>query len=228
MTAPALPKTATAATPADVNDQTFDYVVVGGGTAGCLLAARLAGAPVTPRHRVLLVEAGGEAEDDPENLIPGLVVPKFGSEEGNWLYRTAPQKQLNGRTIVYPRGRGMGGSSANNFSSWVRGPKCDWDDWAEAVGDDWWRWENVLEYMKALEDFHPECPEGMEKYVQPVPEMHHTGGSVGVGTGAEWQALVEHCLKGAVEAGHRLNLDHNAGGKQTLCVIPMRENELDD
>lgn len=101
----------------ELQDQSFDYIIIGGGTSGCLLASRLATA--SNATKVLLVEAGGEAEDDPENLIPGLVVPKFGNEAGNWLYETAAQEQLGGRKIVYPRGRGMGGSSAVNLSSWV-------------------------------------------------------------------------------------------------------------
>lgn len=202
-----------------VKDRTFDYIVVGGGTSGCLLASRLATA--SQANKVLLVEAGGEAEDDPENLIPGLVVPKFGSEAGNWLYETAPQTQLGGRTIVYPRGRGMGGSSAVNLSSWVRGPRCDWDEWAERTGDPWWRWENAVKYMKDLEDFHSECPAGMEKYLQPVPGMHNSGGPIGVGTGAEWQGLVQHCLEGSIQAGHPLNTDHNDGDPNGVAVAQM-------
>lgn len=225
MAAPTLPETAKVRTINDVRDSTFDYIVVGGGTSGCLLASRLAGAPVTPRHKVLLVEAGGEAEEDSENLIPGLVVPKFGNDAGNWLYKTAPQEQLNGRTIVYPRGRGMGGSSANNFSSWCRGPKCDWDDWADVVGDKWWKWENVVEYLKEIEDFHPECPPGMEEYIRPTPGMHNTGGPIGVGTGKEWQPLIEHCLKAANEAGHGLNADHNDGDPTGIAVAQMNVDD---
>ena len=201
----------------DISGNTFDYIIIGGGTSGCLLASRLASAS----YKSLLVEAGGEAEEDPENLIPGLVVPKFGNEAGNWLYKTAPQKHLNGRTIVYPRGRGMGGSSANNFSSWCRGPKCDFEAWAEATGDEWWRWENVVGVMKGLEDFEGGCPEGMEKYFRPVEGMHQQGGPIGVGTGKVWQPLVEFCVEGAVEAGHALNTDHNDGDPMGVAVAQM-------
>ena len=203
----------------DVKGQTFDYIIIGGGTSGCLLASRLAS--VSPKNRVLLVEAGGEAEDDPENLIPGLVVPKFGIEAGNWLYETTAQKQLNGRKIVYPRGRGMGGSSANNFSSWCRGPKCDFDAWAEAVGDEWWKWDNVVKYMIRMEDYQEECPEGMEKYVKAVDGLHQKGGPIGVGTGKAWQPLVEYLVKGAMEAGHPLNTDHNDGDPIGIAVAQM-------
>lgn len=70
--------------------------------------------------------------------------------EGNWQYQTTPQAELNGRTLPYPRGRGMGGCSGNNFMAWVRGPKVDYDDWADRVGDDWWKWDNVLPKMKKV------------------------------------------------------------------------------
>ena len=81
-----------------------------GGTSGCLIASRLA-AETEPKQRVLLVEAGGEAEEDPDNLVPGLTKSKFGNPTGNWAYTTAAQKDLNGRLIPYPRGLGLGGSS---------------------------------------------------------------------------------------------------------------------
>lgn len=114
-----------------------------------MIAARLA-AESKPKGRVLLVEAGKEDDQDPENLIPGLTKPKFGSEGGNWNYVTTPQKELNGRKVPYPRGKGLGGSSANNFMAWVRGPKVDWDDWAATVQDPWWRWDSVLPVMKEV------------------------------------------------------------------------------
>ena len=93
-----------------LQNKQFDFVVAGGGTSGCLLASRLASDP-TLENGVLLVEAGGDIEDDLDNLIPGLTKTKFGSESGNWLYSTVPQKELNGRMIPYPRGLGMGGCS---------------------------------------------------------------------------------------------------------------------
>lgn len=92
-----------------MDGQTFDYIVVGGGTSGCIVASTLAAR--IPGCRVLLLEAGPDDSADPDNLVPGLTKAKFMNEEGNWLYKTAPQRALNGREIVYPRGRGLGGCS---------------------------------------------------------------------------------------------------------------------
>lgn len=113
------------------------------------------------------MEAGGEVEKD--DLIPGFTKPRFGNAEGNWMYETVPQEKLGGRILPYPRGRGLGGCSyvffplkgfkvtrvltkcrGNNFMAWVRGPKVDYDDWAAAVGDEFWKWDNVLPWMKRV------------------------------------------------------------------------------
>lgn len=91
----------------DLDKQTFDFIIVGGGTSGCLIAARLATA--MPQLRILIVEAGGEVDE--KDLVPGYCKPRFGSSDGNWMYETLPQKELNGRRLPYPRGRGMGGCS---------------------------------------------------------------------------------------------------------------------
>ncbi|KAI9736269.1 MAG: hypothetical protein M1834_001155 [Cirrosporium novae-zelandiae] len=196
--------------------ESFDYIIVGGGTSGCLIAARIAAA--IPGRQILLVEAGGDVEEDPDNLIPGLTVPKFGSEAGNWLYLTTPQATLNGRIITYPRGRGIGGCSTNNFMGWVRGPKTDFDDWAEIVGDSWWKWDNVLEVLKDLEDFRPDCPSGMEKYARPAKSTHGKGGPFAVGYNKIWQPLIPYCLTAAQESGHDINPDHNNGNPLGISV----------
>lgn len=202
----------------DIQNKTFDHIIIGGGNSGCLLASRLASS-----SQVLLVEAGGHTKEDPDNLIPGLVVPKFGSEAGNWQYSTIPQHELNDRKILYPRGKGMGGSSTVNFSAWVRGPKCDWDAWAEMVGDEWWRWENVVDEMRKLEDFEDGVPDGMGggRYVRAAEGVHGKGGPIGVGWGAEWQNVVEYCMEGCREAGTDVNLDHNDGEVLGVSVAQM-------
>lgn len=187
-----------------------------GGTSGCLITQRLASHPSEPT--VLLVEAGREDADDPENLIPGLTKPKFGSPNGNWIYSSTPQKELNDRIIAYPRGKGLGGCSANNFMAWVRGPKCDYDDWADAVDDEWWRWDNLEKEISKLEDFQEEVPEGMSKYALPTPAAHGEGGPITIGYGKQWQPVIHHCVDASVEAGHKINTDNNDGDPLGVSV----------
>ncbi|CZR52831.1 related to alcohol oxidase [Phialocephala subalpina] len=193
----------------DLDKQTFDFIIVGGGTSGCLIAARLATA--MPQRRILIVEAGGEVDE--KDLVPGYCKPRFGSSDGNWMYETLPQKELGGRKLPYPRGPG-----GNNFMAWVRGPSVDYDGWAEAVGDEWWKWDNVLPYMKKLEDFRPSIPNGKSKYADPTPGFHSAGGMFAVGYGTEWQPLIEYCMQASQEAGHSVNLDNNDGSPIGLSI----------
>jgi choline dehydrogenase len=128
----------------------FDYVVVGAGTAGCVLANRLsADADV----RVLLLEAGG-----PDNYhwihIPIGYLYCIDNPRTDWRYRTRAEPGLNGRAIGYPRGRVLGGSSSINGMIYMRGQREDYDGWAHAVGDASWRWDAVLPLFKHSEDYH--------------------------------------------------------------------------
>ena len=102
--------------------------------------------------------------------------------------------------------------------AWIRGPKCDWDEWAERVGDPWWRWENVVEVMKRFEDFRETCPPGEERYATPEEGLHGVGGPIAVGYGEAWQPLVKYCLEGAGQAGHSINRDVNSGEPEGLSV----------
>ncbi|MEE1929759.1 GMC family oxidoreductase N-terminal domain-containing protein [Streptomyces sp. TRM 70351] len=110
----------------------YDYVIVGAGSAGCVLAARLS---ADPDVTVALVEAGGP-DDDPAVRVPFAAVELFGSES-DWAFTTAPQPRLDGRAVDWPRGRTLGGSSAINFQMWVPGHDADYDDWAAAAGEGW-------------------------------------------------------------------------------------------
>lgn len=117
----------------------YDYVVVGGGSAGCALAARLA---EDPASRVCLIEAGGAGRslliDTPALLA--LTVPR---RLHNWAFETEPQSGLAGRRGYQPRGKALGGSSAINAMIYVRGHPRDYDDWA-AAGNPGWGWRDVL------------------------------------------------------------------------------------
>ena len=126
----------------------FDYVIVGGGSAGCVLAARLS---EDPSISVCLLEAGGAGRSWLIRTPIGAVamVPGFG-KINNWAFRTVPQPGLNGRRGHQPRGRALGGSSAINAMLYTRGQREDYDGWA-ALGCDGWGWDDVLPYFRKAE-----------------------------------------------------------------------------
>jgi choline dehydrogenase-like flavoprotein len=126
---------------------TFDFVVVGAGTAGCTLAARLS---EDPAHNVCLIEAGGSGRSLVVS-IPGAIALAQRSEALNWRFQSVPQPQLNGRRIPVPRGRGLGGSALINGMVYFRGHPRDYDDWAKA-GAAGWSYRDVLPYFRKSED----------------------------------------------------------------------------
>jgi len=125
----------------------FDYVVVGAGTAGCVLAARLS---EDPSVRVCLLEAGGW-DRHPFIHVPALVGAAIAQASLNWRFTTEPQAALDGRRIPLPRGRVVGGSGAINGMVYFRGQPQDYDDWA-AAGNPGWSWREVLPYFLRSED----------------------------------------------------------------------------
>jgi choline dehydrogenase-like flavoprotein len=126
----------------------FDYLIIGGGSAGCVLAARLSEKPDTT---VALVEAG-EANDRTLNVVPaGAAVHVVNRNRCNWAFETVPQTGLNGRRGYQPRGRGLGGSSAINAMVYLRGQPEDYDGWA-AGGATGWGWQDLLPYFKRSEN----------------------------------------------------------------------------
>ncbi|QBQ96247.1 GMC family oxidoreductase [Paraburkholderia pallida] len=128
----------------------FDYVIVGAGTAGCVLANRLT---QDPDVSVLLIEAGGK--DDYHWIhIPVGYLYCIGNPRTDWLYKTAAEKGLNGRALSYPRGRVLGGSSSINGMIYMRGQREDYDAWARVTGDSGWSWDAVLPVFRGSEDYH--------------------------------------------------------------------------
>jgi choline dehydrogenase-like flavoprotein len=121
----------------------FDYVVVGGGSAGCVLAARLS---EDPSVSVALLEAGGRNQSLLNRIPTGAAVHVMRRNACNWAFATVPQPHLNGRRGYQPRGRGLGGSSAINAMIYLRGQREDYDGWA-AAGADGWSWNEVLPYF---------------------------------------------------------------------------------
>jgi len=125
----------------------FDFVIIGGGTAGCLLANRLS---ADPKRSVLLVEAGNE-DNYAWIHIPVGYLRCIGNPRTDWRFRTEPESGLNGRDLLYPRGRVLGGSSSINGMIYMRGQARDYDGWAAQTGDDAWSWRNVLPDFRAHE-----------------------------------------------------------------------------
>jgi len=143
---------------------TWDYVIVGAGTAGCVLANRLS---ADPDVKVLLLEAGGK-DDWIWIHIPVGYLYCIGNPRTDWCYRTEPEPGLNGRSILYARGKVLGGCSSINAMLYLRGQKEDYDGWARLTGDPGWSWGSVLPIFKRSED-------------------HHLGASEAHGAGGEWR-----------------------------------------
>jgi len=127
----------------------FDYVIVGGGTAGCVLANRLSANPAT---KVLMIEAGGNGKAFYVNMPMGLAF-LVGNPKYDWVYKSEPEPYLDGRRMNLPRGRLLGGSSSINGMVYVRGHAYDFDSWAQ-LGNRGWAWSDVLPYFKKSESFH--------------------------------------------------------------------------
>ena len=128
----------------------FDYIIVGAGTAGCLLANRLS---ADASKRVLLIEAGG-ADNYHWIHIPVGYLYCIGNPRTDWLYQTEPDAGLNGRRLRYPRGKTLGGCSSINGMIYMRGQARDYDGWAQLLGDDEWRWNACLPDFMQHEDHY--------------------------------------------------------------------------
>ena len=187
----------------------FDYIIVGAGSAGCLLANRLS---ADPSKRVLLLEAGKK-----DNYlwihIPVGYLYCIGNPRTDWLYQTEPDAGLNGRSLRYPRGKTLGGCSSINGMIYMRGQARDYNEWAKLTGNDDWNWENSLTDFMAHED-HYKLDDGKDPATgdnSRFSDMH--------GNGGEWRVekqrlrwdVLEAFAEAATETGIERTDDFNSG-----------------
>src|SRR5690606_2003468 len=163
-------------------DLAADYVVVGAGSAGAALAARLS---ENPSASVLLLEAGGP--DKAVELHVPAAFSKLFRGAYDWSYDTVSQPELEGRTIFWPRGRTIGGSSSLNAMMWVRGFAADYDEWADAAGPRW-SWEALLPYFDRVESTRP-----IEQQRDPRP---HTAAFLEAVPQAGWEVTPANLAEG--------------------------------
>ncbi len=173
---------------------TFDYIIIGAGSAGCVLANRLS---ADPERSVLLVEAGG-ADNAPELHAPEAWPLLMGSDY-DWTYTSTPQRALGERPVALPRGRTLGGSSATNVMLYVRGDASDYDHWA-ATGNSGWSSDDLLQLFRRMETF-----EGAE-----APERGQ-GGPLRISEPARLSDSTTRFLDTASRRGHTRNPDYNRG-----------------
>ncbi|WP_322043622.1 GMC family oxidoreductase [Paraburkholderia sp. J67] len=186
----------------------FDYVIVGAGTAGCVLANRLT---QDPDVTVLLIEAGGK--DDYHWIhIPVGYLHCIGNPRTDWLYKTAAEKGLNGRSLAYPRGRVLGGSSSINGMIYMRGQREDYDNWARVTGDSGWSWDSVLPVFKRSEDYHGGAN-----------EFHGAGGEWRVEKQRLKWKILETFAQAAQEQGIPATSDFNRGNNEGVGYFDVNQ-----
>jgi len=187
----------------------FDFIIVGAGTAGCLLANRLS---ANGKYTVALLEAGGSDNYHWVHIPVGYLYC-MGNKRTDWLYKTTKQKGLNGRELNYPRGKVMGGCSSINGMIYMRGQANDYDQWRQ-MGNEGWSWDDVLPYFKNMEDSY----EGENKF-------HGSGGEWKVNQQRlSWEVL-DSFKEATIEAGIPQVDDFNEGNNFGVSYFKVNQND---
>jgi choline dehydrogenase len=211
----------------------FDYIIIGGGTAGCLLANRLS---ADRSKHVLMIEAGGK--DDYHWIhIPVGYLYCIGNPRTDWLYKTEAEKGLNGRQLGYPRGKVLGGCSSINGMIYMRGQARDYDQWAQLTGDDAWRWDNCLPDFKAHENHYAidsyarNISPGQSPHVpQALADFH---GHPSTGSSGEWRIekqrlrwdVLDAFSQAAQQAGIPATADFNRGSNEGVGYFEVNQKD---
>ena len=175
---------------------TYDYIIIGAGSAGCMLAKRLS---ENPAKRILLIEAG-KSDNYIWIHIPVGYLYCIDNPRTDWCFKTVNETGLNGRSLIYPRGRVLGGCSSINGMIYMRGQVGDYESWVNATGDESWSWENALKRYKQFEDYHSDAN-----------EWHGKGGEWTVSKQRLRWPIMDKFREAAVEAGIPASDDFNQG-----------------
>ena len=200
------------------SNRPFDYVIVGAGTAGCLLANRLS---ANPQVRVLLLEAG-RRDDYLWVHVPVGYLYCIGNPRTDWMYQTEAEPGLNGRALRYPRGKVLGGCSSINGMIYMRGQRRDYDQWAELTGDPSWSWDDCLPHFLAHEDHWAGERPG---HAAPGHDPN------GVRAGGEWRVerqrlhwpILDAFSQAAVQAGIPATDDFNLGNNEGVGYFEVNQ-----
>jgi choline dehydrogenase len=213
----------------------FDYIVIGAGTAGCLVANRLSS---DKKKRVLLIEAGGK--DDYHWIhIPVGYLYCIGNPRTDWLYKTEADKGLNGRQLIYPRGKVLGGCSSINGMIYMRGQARDYNHWAKLTSDDAWTWDNCLPDFLAHESYY-KLDEGYPSNDPDLKLFHANNlrppedsarGKADRGLGGEWRVekqrlqwdVLDAFAQAAVQAGIPATDDFNRGSNEGVGYFEVNQ-----
>ncbi|PRZ44612.1 GMC family oxidoreductase [Tritonibacter scottomollicae] len=187
----------------------YDYIIVGGGTAGCVLANRLS---ADPKNNVLLLEAG-KSDNYHWVHIPVGYLYCIGNPRTDWMMKTAPEAGLNGRSLTYPRGKVLGGCTSVNGMIYMRGQAADYDIWRQ-LGNPGWGWEDVLPYFLKSEDHHAGDS-----------EMHRGGGEWKVSKQRLTWDILRSVQRGAQEFGIHPRADFNDGNNEGSGFFEVNQKD---